>query len=168
MNVEVISIAGEKVVTLKELIRPGLRAVFVGINPSPHSVAAGHYYQGRLGRRLWTRIQTAGIAHDLLSGEEDDAAFNQGLGFADLVRRPAPRSDDISDEELRKGAETLSERIAVASDAVVVFVFKRAFDAAAGRLVSDGWSVARMPAPYERRELAARKMAELGQLIPAR
>jgi hypothetical protein len=34
---------GEKAETLADLLRPGLRAVVVGINPSPVSVAAGHY-----------------------------------------------------------------------------------------------------------------------------
>ena len=43
---------GEKVVTLADLLRPGLQAVVVGINPSPVSVAAGHYYQGRSGQRF--------------------------------------------------------------------------------------------------------------------
>ena len=37
---------GNQVQTLADLFRHGLRAVVVGINPSPVSVAAGHYYQG--------------------------------------------------------------------------------------------------------------------------
>ena len=34
---------GRETLTLADLLRPGLRAVVVGINPSPVSVAAGHY-----------------------------------------------------------------------------------------------------------------------------
>src|SRR5712691_1489057 len=30
--------------------------LLVGINPAPVSVAAGHYYQGRIGQRLWRRL----------------------------------------------------------------------------------------------------------------
>ena len=33
---------GEEIETLADLLRPGLRAVVVGINPAPKSVAAGH------------------------------------------------------------------------------------------------------------------------------
>jgi hypothetical protein len=33
---------GEEVETLADLLRDGLRAVAVGINPAPKSVAAGH------------------------------------------------------------------------------------------------------------------------------
>ena len=29
------------------------RLLFVGLNPSPVSVEAGHYHQGRLGRTFW-------------------------------------------------------------------------------------------------------------------
>jgi hypothetical protein len=44
---------GHRVETLADLMRPGLRAVCVGINPSPVSVAAGHYYQARLGQAFF-------------------------------------------------------------------------------------------------------------------
>jgi len=33
-----------------DLLRPSLRAVCVGINPAPKSVAAGHYYQRLFGK----------------------------------------------------------------------------------------------------------------------
>lgn len=52
---------GEPVEPLADLLRPGLRAVCVGINPSPVSVAAGHYYQGRLGRLFFSRLYEAGV-----------------------------------------------------------------------------------------------------------
>ena len=85
-----IKIDGVETVTLKELLIPGLRAVFVGINPSPISFAAGHYYQGRWGRRFWGRLQSAAIATELSMGREDDAALDQGLGFAAGVALPLP------------------------------------------------------------------------------
>jgi len=56
MAVETIDLNGQSVETLKELLKPGLRAVFVGINPSPKSVKHGHYYQGKLGKRFWNRL----------------------------------------------------------------------------------------------------------------
>jgi hypothetical protein len=49
-GVETITIDGKQIETLKELLRPGLRFVVVGLNPACRSVAAGHYYQGRLGQ----------------------------------------------------------------------------------------------------------------------
>lgn len=35
---------GTPVETLEDLLRPGLRAVCIGINPAPDSVAAEHYF----------------------------------------------------------------------------------------------------------------------------
>jgi G:T/U-mismatch repair DNA glycosylase len=92
MLIEHVQIGGRRVTTLAELLRPGLRAVVVGINPSPVSVKVGHYYQGRYGKVLWKRLQAAGILHDLEPGAEDEGAFQQGFGFADVLREPTPNA----------------------------------------------------------------------------
>jgi TDG/mug DNA glycosylase family protein len=52
---------GTPVETLEDLLRPGLRAVCVGINPAPDSVRAGHYYQGKLGQQFYGRLRRAGV-----------------------------------------------------------------------------------------------------------
>ena len=48
-----IEIDGRQVETLDDLPPLRDRLLFVGLNPSPVSVAAGHYHQGRLGRTFW-------------------------------------------------------------------------------------------------------------------
>ena len=53
---------GEEVVTLAGLLRHGLQAVVVGINPSPVSVAAGHYNHGKSGQRFFAYLTRAGFA----------------------------------------------------------------------------------------------------------
>jgi hypothetical protein len=55
--VEEIELSGQRIRTLKSLLRRGLKAVFVGLNPSPVSVNRGHYYQGKLGQRFWARLR---------------------------------------------------------------------------------------------------------------
>ena len=52
---------GEEVETLADLLRSGLRGVVVGINPSPVSVAVGHYYQERVGQAFLRRLERAGV-----------------------------------------------------------------------------------------------------------
>jgi double-stranded uracil-DNA glycosylase len=54
---------GERVETLEDLLRPGLRAICIGINPALKSVAAGHYHRGTLGQRFFERLRSV----DLLS-----------------------------------------------------------------------------------------------------
>jgi hypothetical protein len=52
---------GSTVTTLADLLRPGLVAVAVGINPAPVSVAAGHYYQGAAGQKFFRRLAAVGL-----------------------------------------------------------------------------------------------------------
>lgn len=142
---------GARVETLAELLRPCLRAVLIGLNPSPVSVAAGHYFQGPLGLRLWERLQRAGIVRDLPPGGEDDEAFRQGIGFADVVRVPSGNADRLTPSTLRRAAPDLHERLLAAGvrpPTKLVFVFAKAFDAAAPLLREDGYDVLRMPGPY--------------------
>jgi len=142
---------GRRVETLAELLRPGLRAVFVGLNPSPVSVAAGHYFQGPLGRRLWQRLEQSAIVRDLPAGSEDDEAFRQGIGFADVVRVPSSNAQKLTPAILRGAAPDLRQRLLVGGvrpPTQIVFVFSKAFDAAAPLLEEIGFEVLKMPGPY--------------------
>jgi TDG/mug DNA glycosylase family protein len=163
---EEITIDGQKVLTLRELLRPGLSAVFVGLNPSPVSVAAGHYYQGRLGRSFWGRLQTHGLTTRLPRGKEDIAAFAQGFGFADLVRRPSPRVDALTANELRAGAASIGQRIKAATDCrTIVFVFAKAYHLSAPGLANEGYRTFKMPHPYGASEIVRAEMAALKRAL---
>ena len=56
-----IEIDGVAVETLADLPPRRDRLLFVGLNPSPVSVTAGHYHQGRLGQTFWRRLMTARV-----------------------------------------------------------------------------------------------------------
>lgn len=111
--------------TLADLLRPDLRAVCIGINPSPVSVTAGHYYQGQIGRRFWQRLQRAGVIEETDTGREDDAAFLAGIGFTDIVKRPTARADAISAAEFEHGRELLVEKLRRHRPALLIFTFKK-------------------------------------------
>ncbi|HEY7131794.1 MAG TPA: uracil-DNA glycosylase family protein [Candidatus Limnocylindrales bacterium] len=134
-----IDVDGVPTETLADLPPLRDRLLFVGLNPSPVSVEAGHYFQGRLGRALWARLIRAEI---LPAGTDiataDDALVAAGHGVTDLHKRPSPR-DDASDAELRAGVGPLWQRVAVWRPAAVVFVWKRAAEAAAGRKLAEPW-----------------------------
>lgn len=162
MATESIWIDGQLVETLVELLRPGLRAVFVGVNPAPRSVEAGHFWQGSHGKTLWRRLQDYGIAEELPSGREDEAAFDQGFGFADLVRRPASSADELAQDELEAGVDDLIARLARAGDRPkIIFVYKRAWELAAPALERAGYTVLLMPPPYASKETEREIMTEL-------
>lgn len=151
---------GEQVETLADLLRPGLRAVCVGINPSPVSVAAGHYYQGRLGQRFFRRLYEAGVMSAAPRGREDDAAYETGIGFTDIVKRPTARAAELRPEEFSYGRDVLRGKLTNVRPDHLIFTYKKTAEVLYGRFrghgfVADidgpaGTRVFVMPGPYER------------------
>jgi double-stranded uracil-DNA glycosylase len=153
---------GRPVDTLADLPPEPGRLLFVGLNPSPVSVEAGHYHQGRLGRALWRRLVAATILPEGTNLDTaDDALVAAGHGITDLLKLPSPR-DDADDATLRAGVGPLFQKTAVWRPAAVVFVYKRAAEACAGHRIPEPWGhveglamAARpcflMPGPYATR-----------------
>jgi len=134
-----IVIDGVPTETLADLPPLRDRLLFVGLNPSPVSVAAGHYFQGRLGRTFWKRLIRAQILPpDIDIDTADDALVAVGHGVTDLHKRPSPR-DDASDATLRAGVGPLWQKVALWRPAAVVFVWKRVAETAAGRRLAEPW-----------------------------
>lgn len=162
---------GEEVETLADLLRPGLRAVVVGINPSAVSVEAGHYYQGTLGKLLWRRLRDAGwLPGDARPGREDDDAFAAGIGFTDIVKRPSARAHELSAAEFAHGRAALEAKLAANAPGLVIFTYKKTATVLAGGFPGHGFvpglEVAGIPAfvmpgPYAKAEVAAAALAEL-------
>ena len=134
-----IVVDGAPVETLADLPPLRDRLLFVGLNPSPVSVAAGHYFQGRLGRLFWQRLVTAEI---LPAGTPiptaDDMLVAAGHGLTDLLKLPTPR-DEATDATLRSGVGPLWQKVAIWRPAAVVFVYKRAAEIVASRSLAEPW-----------------------------
>jgi len=134
-----IAIDSRDVETLADLPPLRDRLLFVGLNPSPVSVSAGHYHQGRLGRSFWGRLMTAGIIPRTSAVEAaDDALVAAGHGITDLLREPTAR-DEASDAALTAGVGPLWQKIAIWRPAAVVFIYKRAAAISAGRALTESW-----------------------------
>jgi TDG/mug DNA glycosylase family protein len=162
MAVEEIILNGQKVTTLRELLRPGLKAVFVGLNPAPISVNLGHYYQGRHGRRFWKRLREYHIAPALPLGAEDDAAFAYGYGFTDLVRRPTGSSKELTRGEMSAGVNDLGIRLSITGDhPLIVFTYKDPWTFAGAHIAEIGYGVLRMPGPFMEKVSADAMMKDL-------
>lgn len=134
-----ISIDGVETETLADLPPSRDRLLFVGLNPSPVSVAAGHYHQGRLGQMFWRRLIRTGILPPGTDMETaDDALIAAGHGITDLLKVPTPR-DVATDTELREGVGPLWQKIALWRPGAVVFIYKRAAEVTAGRPLAESW-----------------------------
>lgn len=134
-----MNLDGAVVETLADLPPLRDRLLFVGLNPSPVSVEAGHYHQGRLGRTFWRRLTTAQIVPAGTAVEAaDDALSAAGHGITDLIKTPTAR-DEATDVELTSGVGPLWQKISIWRPAAIVFIYKRAANICAGRKLDEPW-----------------------------
>jgi G:T/U-mismatch repair DNA glycosylase len=134
-----LTVDGRPVETLADLPPDRGGLLFVGLNPSPVSVTTGHYHQGSLGKRFWSRLGRIGIVPaDVPLEAADDALVAAGHGITDLLKRPTPR-DTATDAELTAGVGALWQKIALWRPGAVVFIYKRAATISAGRELGAAW-----------------------------
>jgi double-stranded uracil-DNA glycosylase len=83
----------------------------VGINPGLWSGAVGHHF-ARPGNRFWKALYRSGFTGRVLSPFEDASLLDWNLGVTNLVARTTARADELSADEIRRGARELEERLA--------------------------------------------------------
>ena len=102
--------------SVPDLVGPGLRLLFVGINPGLWTAAVQTHF-ARPGNRFWPALRRAGIVTrdiDLARGmtEEDRRhLLDRGVGITNLVNRATARADELTAAELRAGRLRLTELV---------------------------------------------------------
>ena len=94
----------------RDLLKPDLKLLFCGYNPSLRSGRTGHHY-AHPGNRFWRVLYAAGITDRLYRPEEDETLPEFGIGFTNLCSRPTRRADELTREEIRAGADELRARL---------------------------------------------------------
>lgn len=94
-----------------DVIAPGLRILFCGINPSLMSAARGHHF-ARPGNRFWPALHLAGLTPRRLAPDEDRDLLAYGIGVTNVVARPTRAAAELTRTELREGAAALAELVA--------------------------------------------------------
>ncbi|MGH2750148.1 MAG: G/U mismatch-specific DNA glycosylase [Actinomycetota bacterium] len=105
---EVATAAGRKV---PDLIKPGLRVLFCGINPGLYSGATGHHF-ARPGNRFWGALHRSGFTPHQVHPFDERLLLEYGLGVTNFVERSTARASDLHDDELRAGVERLEAKVA--------------------------------------------------------
>src|SRR5438874_786134 len=118
--------------TIRDVIGPGLRVLFVGINPGLYSGATGHHF-ARPGNRFWKALHGAGFTPREYSPFEDRSLLELGIGITNLIARTTGNADELRPEEYRDGAARLERKIRRWRPAVVAFVGITAYRLAFGR-----------------------------------
>jgi double-stranded uracil-DNA glycosylase len=97
--------------TIPDVLGPDLDVVFVGINPGLWSGAVGHHF-ARPGNRFWKALRGSEFTDRLLSPFEDASLLDWNLGVTNLVARTTARADELTADEIRRGARELEQRLA--------------------------------------------------------
>jgi TDG/mug DNA glycosylase family protein len=93
-----------------DVITPGLKILFCGINPGLYTAAIGHHF-GRPGNRFWPALHLAGFTERLLSPYEERELLNSGYGITNLVNKATASADELTREELIQGGHLLEEKV---------------------------------------------------------
>ncbi len=115
---------------------PGLRVLFVGINPSLFSAAVGHHF-ARPGNRFWVTLHAAGFTPRRLAPQEDGRLPSFGIGVTNIVSRPTRGADELTVAELRAGAAALEATVRAWAPRLVAIVGIVAYRAAFRRPRAD-------------------------------
>jgi double-stranded uracil-DNA glycosylase len=120
-----------------DLIGPGLKLLFVGINPGLWTAAVQTHFAHPT-NRFYPALAAAGITDyeiDRAAGMSDaDRAhlIARGVGITNLVRRATARASELTREELREGGERLLRFVADHRPAVVAIAGISAYREAFG------------------------------------
>ncbi len=118
--------------TVPDLILPGLKVLFSGINPSLYSAAVGHHF-ARPGNRFWPALHAAGFTPRLFSPVEGPILLDLGYGITNIVDRSTASADALSAQEFVEGGRRLEEKILRYSPKIVAFLGITAYRSAFSR-----------------------------------
>jgi len=113
-----------------DVIAPGLKILFCGINPGLYSGATGHHF-ARPGNRFWTALFRAGYTDRLLDPSEERALLNFGYGITNIANHATAQANELTKEELRAGSAVLEEKVRFFSPRVLAVLgidaYRKAF-----------------------------------------
>jgi len=118
--------------TVPDVIAPGLRILFCGINPGLYSGAVGHHF-ARPGNRFWKALYRCGLTPRLLEPREERVLLDHGCGITNLVERATATAAELSNEDLIRGRRRLAGKVGYYQPAAVAVLGIGAYRTAFGR-----------------------------------
>ena len=121
-----------KETTVPDIIAPGLRVLFCGINPGLYTAAIGHHF-GRPGNRFWPVLHRAGFTDRLLSPYDERELLALGYGITNVVDRATAAAEELAAEEYAEGGRNLAAKLRKYRPAVLAVLGVGAYRAAFNR-----------------------------------
>ncbi|MEN4912453.1 G/U mismatch-specific DNA glycosylase [Erwinia amylovora] len=112
-----------------DIIQPGLRVLFCGINPGKSSAHTGFHF-AHPGNRFWKTIFQAGFTRTQLKPEQEQQLLETGCGITMLVERPTVLASELTSRELRSGGQALVDKIERFQPAALAVLGKQAYQQA--------------------------------------
>jgi TDG/mug DNA glycosylase family protein len=118
--------------TVPDVIAPGLKVLFCGINPGLYTAAVGHHF-ARPGNRFWPALHAGGFTPRVLSPYEERDLLTLGYGITNVVARATASADELSAAEFARGGQELLRRVQRARPRFLAVLGIGAYRSAFGR-----------------------------------
>lgn len=96
---------------VRDVLKPGLRILFIGFNPGLRSAQTGHHFAGP-SNRFWKLLAESGLTPRQLRPEEDGELLLYGFGITNIVARPTRAAAELTKAEYRTGQSLLKDKLA--------------------------------------------------------
>jgi TDG/mug DNA glycosylase family protein len=126
-----------------DVLAPGVRVVFCGINPGRVSAAAGAPFANPR-NDFWRLLHAAGFTPRLLEPREAAELSRYGVGLTNAARRTTRGSGDLRKSDFAGAAERLEEIARTLAPLAIGFVGKIAYIGPFGGGVEHGLQQARL------------------------
>jgi len=134
-----------------DLVGPGLRLLFVGINPGLWTAATQTHF-AYPGNRFYPALREAGIIErpiDRGVGMSDDdrrSMVGRGIGITNVAHRATAKASELTADELRAGGEQLRRFVREHAPTVVAIAGITAYRTAFGHPTA---TMGEQPEPFE-------------------
>lgn len=120
---------------LRDVMMHRPRVLFVGINPSLMSEAAGHHFAGRR-NAFWKLLYASGLIPEPLGHSDDGRLEDFRMALTNLCPRATRSAAELRPEELERGRRTLERKVRRIQPEIValvgVTIYRRLFRRAKG------------------------------------
>jgi len=127
-----------------DLIGPGLRVLFCGINPSLYSAVVGHHF-ARPGNRFWPTLHRAGFTDRLLRPSEERELLARGIGITNVCSNASASADTLTPDDYASGSARLRRKLQRYRPRAIAFLGLGAYRIAAREPKA---AVGLQPAPF--------------------